>query len=473
MLDGLEAVELNLSVVLKDNEDFRLDGEYFQKGNLEKLRRIEHVGFDYVSDFATITDGIHESIEYCEESEINLISAKSPKENFFDLSSNAHICEEQHLKNPRTALRVGDVVVSSVGTIGNCAVADESILPANSDRHVGIIRSKDSYLPHFISTFLISKYGRFQTLREATGNVQLNLFIYRIKRLKIVKLSLNFQSRIESLVKFAHQKLEQSEALYAEAENLLLDELGLQDWQPTEEKIAVKSFAESFGSTGRLDAEYYQPKYDELMSIIYRCKYKHKPLSMLIEPIRNGADYRNFTEDGTPYIRVADVKNGRVDVSGAAKILVTEKDVKKDIALKVGDILFTRKGSFGNAAVVGTNELSSIISSEIMLLRLLPNIKVLSDYLSVYLNSKVGYLQVERRVHGVAFYSISQPDLAQLEIVVPPLVIQEKIVEKVKQSLVNERESKRLLEIAKRGVEIAIEQDEAAALAWMENGSKI
>lgn len=212
-MNGLEISELKLSEVLHDNEDFRTESEYFGKSNLEKLVVLESKGFDYVGDFAFVTDGIHESIDFCLESNVNLISAKSPKENYFDLSSNYHISKEQHEKNTRTALKVGDVIVSSVGTIGNCAVVDETILPANSDRHVGIIRTKENYLPHFLSTFLLGKYGRFQTLRELTGNVQLNLFIYRIRKLKIVKLSFDFQMRIERLVKAAHEKLEQSKRL--------------------------------------------------------------------------------------------------------------------------------------------------------------------------------------------------------------------------------------------------------------------
>lgn len=95
-----------------------------------------------IGDFCDVTDGIHTSIDYDEESCVNLISATSPRENYFDLSRNAKISEKAHADNPRTALRLHDVVLSTVGTIGNCAVVDQNVLPANSDRHVGIIRVK-------------------------------------------------------------------------------------------------------------------------------------------------------------------------------------------------------------------------------------------------------------------------------------------------------------------------------------------
>ena len=39
----------------------------------------------YLENYADITDGIHESIIYSKTSGINLISAKAPKNNIFNL----------------------------------------------------------------------------------------------------------------------------------------------------------------------------------------------------------------------------------------------------------------------------------------------------------------------------------------------------------------------------------------------------
>jgi len=183
LLEGLEATEIKLS---KINDELRIDAEYFIKNNLLLESILCKKNLTKIDDFAYVTDGIHTAIDYCEESNVNLISATSPRENFFDISRQVFISEDAHKKNPRTALNYGDVIISTVGTIGNCAVADESILPANSDRHVGIIRLKKDFSPYFLSTFLLTKYGRFQTTRESTGNVQLNLFLYKIRKLIIL-----------------------------------------------------------------------------------------------------------------------------------------------------------------------------------------------------------------------------------------------------------------------------------------------
>ena len=176
-------------------------------------------GFIKINEIATVQDGIHTSIDYDEKSRINLISATSPKENVFDLSRSAFISEKAHLENPRTALRNKDVIISTVGTIGNCAVVDDSILPANSDRHVGIIRINGNYSPYVLSSFLLSKYGRVQTIRESTGNVQLNLFIYKLRDLIVPSFKNQFQQQIETIVKTAHSKIAESKQIYFAAED--------------------------------------------------------------------------------------------------------------------------------------------------------------------------------------------------------------------------------------------------------------
>jgi len=81
-------VELKLSEVLNNNQNFRIDSEYFRKKYLEKINKLKKFGFIKIDEIAFVTDGIHESIDFDEDSNINLISAKSPKENIFDLSNN-------------------------------------------------------------------------------------------------------------------------------------------------------------------------------------------------------------------------------------------------------------------------------------------------------------------------------------------------------------------------------------------------
>ncbi|MFW6118441.1 MAG: restriction endonuclease subunit S [Chloroflexota bacterium] len=195
--------------------------------------------------------------------------------------------------------------------------------------------------------------------------------------------------------------------------------------------MAVKSIVKASELEGakRLDAEYYQPKYICSEEEIRSCPFQVSTLMTLLKPIKNGFDYRNFSEEGRPYIRVGDLLFGQVVYREAEKIEVSEAEIRKDVKLKVGDVLFSRKGTFGRSAVVEEAFVEAIISSEVMLLRLKDPSQINPYYLSAFLNSKYGFYQVERRTHGVSNFSISQRDVGELKIPIAPPSFQNNIAE--------------------------------------------
>ena len=60
---------------------------------------------------------------------------------------------------------------------------------------------------------------------------------------------------------------ELSKTRYLEAQTLLLAELGLTDWQPKQQLTFVKNFSDTERAE-RIDADYFQPKYDEIVNAI-------------------------------------------------------------------------------------------------------------------------------------------------------------------------------------------------------------
>lgn len=164
--------------------NLRFDPEYYQPSYLELEKSLKAAEPICIDDFAYVTDGIHASPEWVEEGGILYLSAKCVKDNYFVLADAGQVSQSQNKLNPRTQAKIGDVLLTTVGTIGNAAVVDETILPANMDRHLGIIRITEAsgVDPYYLATFLNSNFGRFQTVRESTGNVQLNLFIEKAKQ---------------------------------------------------------------------------------------------------------------------------------------------------------------------------------------------------------------------------------------------------------------------------------------------------
>ena len=89
---------------------------------------------------------------------------------------------------------------------------------------------------------------------------------------------------------------------------------------------------------------------------------------------------------------------------------------------------------------------------------------VLPDYLTLVLNSKIVRLQAERDAGGSIIQHWKQSEIERVRIPLLPLERQRDIATKVQTSFALYAESKRLLDLAKRMVEMAIEQGEAAAL---------
>ena len=434
------------------NDDHRIDAEYFGKNILDTLEKLSDFGTLKIDDIANVTDGIHASIDYDENSPINLISATSPKENVFDLSRGAFISEKAHKQNPRTALRKNDVIISTVGTIGNCAVVDDSILPANSDRHVGIIRIKNDYSPYVLSTFLLSKYGKIQTPREATGNVQLNLFIYKLKELEIPQFFPDFQSKIEQTVKSAHAKLAESKSLYSEAEDILLSELGLKNWHPRNTNVNVKKLKESFLQTGRLDSEYYLPRYEDYAHLIehYRGGYCQFSNVCMI----NEANYVPAANEKYTYIELGNIGSyGNItdctvaygkDLPSRARRVVHTNNV----------ILSSVGGSLQSCALISSEYDNAICSTGFFVVR---SNAINSETLLTLFKSEVMQNLLKQSCSGTILTAINHTELQK--IVVPKIrkEVQDKIAENIQKSIALRNKSKSLLENAKVQVENVIQ----------------
>ncbi len=418
---------------------------------LANLRKLD---LKQIEEIADVTDGIHSSIDYDDNSKINLISATSPRENFFDLSRNAHISAIAHKQNPRTALRENDVIISTVGTIGNCAVVDASVLPANSDRHVGIIRISNGYSPYMLSTFLLSKYGRMQTSRETTGNVQPNLFIYKLKQLLVPFFSDDFQSSVERQVKSAHKKLADAKRLYADAERLLLDSLGLLGWEPKNEAVSIRRFSD-FTASGRLDAEYYQPKYDEIEAKIKSYKDGYMTIGECFEQNR---DLNGFQKDAYNYIEIGDVDTG----IGSVSYNMVESENLPDnakIVLKKGDLLVSKVRPYrGAVAIIDFDEDDLIASGAFTVLR--EKSLYRKEVLQVLLRTSMYKMWLLKWNVGTSYPVIKDDDILNLPIPKIDTGTQNKIAENIRASFALRAESRALLDEAKRRVEEAIEHGE-------------
>ena len=412
-----------------------------------------------VVSFADVTDGIHGSPVWVEEGGVTYLSAKCVKDNYFVLTDAGQISREQDEQNPRTRARLSDVLLTTVGTIGNAAVVYEDILPANMDRHLGIIRIRKnaSVDPYYLAAFLNSEFGRFQTLREATGNVQLNLFIEKIKTL-LVPTGDHF-NEVGKTVRQAYQKQRDSEDLYAQAQALLTAELRLDRLDLSEGLYSVRRASEAL-QAGRIDAEYFQPKYEQLLQQLEQAKSKGwalDKLGNLSAPLRYGTSTKlEYLDDGVPFLRITDVRQYRFHLDEIRYISLEAAEAEQQAKVKTGDVLISRSGTLGLAVAIPQNLDGAVFGSYFIRTRPDPG-KLDSVYLALYLNSLAGQFQVEQSNTGAIQTNLTIQVLETLQVVIPPMEIQLAFDRKVQQAFEAQDDAKCLLAEARAEVERMIE----------------
>ena len=447
---------VNHSIIQKSQleGDLRIDPEYYQPEYLNKEKKLRLISTNELDEIASITDGEHGSPIWDENSGIKYFSAQHVKDGFIDGLDTKTISTIIDKRNVRSRLAEGDILLSTVGTIGNAGIVTKDLLPANIDRHVARITLKKNTLdPEFLVTFLNSKYGKFQSIRESTGNVQLNLFIDKIKTLLVPKKN---NSEISELIKKSFQLRQASEVFYQQAEELLLKELGLKNTVFEKELSYIVNFSD-VKNADRMDAEYFQPKYKKLIEKIR--KQNAKNLGEFVS-MRKGFEPGSeaYQEEGKLFIRVSSV----------SKLGIEEKDqkylsedlyrkLKKDYEPKLGDILLTKDATPGIAYVI-KEPLEGIISGGILDLKVKNNIE--SEYLALCISSIVGQWQAQRDAGGSIIAHWKPEQVKNLLIPSLPIQRQKEIAELVRKSHETRKKSKELLEQAKRKVEEMIRKDD-------------
>jgi len=470
LLEGLEITIITKSEILKDNTEFRIDSEYYKKVYLQLYKKIygspilENLVF--MSDlstngsFATVASIIHDN----NPKVIPFIRSGNTGDTFINHADLEYISKEAHDNLPKSTTHLHDIMMARKGKIGGASIIMQEEVNFNCNENVIKIdiKNKTKINPFYFTGYFNCKYGKKQVERLSTGNVQPWVSIFQIRKLFLFVPSKSFQHGIEELIIKSHFNLQSSKYSYFQAQTLLLETLGLNNFEPTAEAVNVKSFKESFLSSGRLDAEYYQKKYEEITAHIKSHKYEQLVnLVDIKKSIEPGSDA--YQEKGVPFIRVSNLNKMGLSEPDIHLDGVKYKDVVKP---RKDTILLSKDGSVGIAYKV-TEDMNVITSGAILHLSVKTD-EILPDYLTLVLNSKVVQMQAERDAGGSILQHWKPSQIEQVEIPIIDKSIQEKIASLVSESFTLKKQSEQLLETAKRAVEIAIEEGEEVALQYIQ-----
>ena len=465
-MDGLECSEINRS---KLERTLRIDSEFYSKSAIKVSDMLQSRSHDLLTTFVNVSDGNHMGISDCFIDEGVPYYRGQDAGAFFIENSNPICINEKTFELPvmkRSHLKKGDVILSIVGTIGSLSLV-YSDKNATCSYKLAILRPKEGKSAELLATFLRGKYGQAQITRFTRGAVQKGLILEDMDQLVVPTFGDGIVEAIKNAVQSAYQIQEKANIHYREAQRTLMNSVG--SILAPAESVSVRNISTSFYTTGRLDAEYYQPKYDILFDELkkFSCKRLGGPNGIvnIKKSIEPGSEA--YTEDGIPFVRVSDIsKFGisepdiklRSDIIPNPEVLFPPKDT----------ILLSKDGSVGIAYKVEAT-MPIITSGALLHLKVRDKTEVLPDYLTLVLNSPVVQLQAERDSNGAIIQHWKPSEIENVIIPILDMDTQKEIAAKVQEAFTLRKQSKQLLEYAKQTVEMAIEQGEDVALAWLKD----
>ena len=455
---------------IKKIQDFRIDAECFKPIHLQTEtlianKRHETIGYLSVSVINFGAYSLCNYITFLDEG-VPFIVTEDIKNNIIDTDNLHYISKEVHKKLYKSHCRSLQVLLTMAGAyLGQSAVYYLDF-EASSNQAIAKITLKDNSIePYYLSTFLNCVYGQSQIERFRTGTGQPNLNLGLIQTIKIPLLDEKFQNVIKNVVLKGIDFYKQSKNLYSQAEQILLSELGLLNWKPKHRLSFVKNFSDTQASE-RIDAEYFQPMYEKVVKAVKSSKNNAclgdiVSIKKCIEP---GSEA--YQDSGIPFLRVSNFSKFGINNDNQQFISETLYDNLKTHQPKKGEILLSKDATPGIAYYLKDALDKTIPSGGILRVAVKDPDCVYPEYLTLVLNSAIVQKQIERDAGGSIINHWLVDQVRDTLIPILPISTQKQISEKVNQSFCDREQSKRLLDIAKRGVEMAIEKNEKDAQSW-------
>lgn len=346
-MDGLECSEVMLKNI--DLGD-RYDSEYFTKEYLAIDNNLKHLKTEKLGNLSSVVA----SAFYPAATDLYKFG-DTPFIRCVDCISHPIITNSQDDKfekiplkfgidnNGISFLNKGDIVITKVGTPCYASIIEDYNIVALSRTVLGLTHIQNID-PYYLMIFFRSRYGFEQLYRERELTIQYQLTLSRIKNINVYTPSQEFQRKIRECCARYISNLKFSKKEYIDAQNQLLSYINFHGYKPNNIQVAIKNFTSSYSKSCRLDAEYYQPKYDELFNQLENLKtYKLGDIVNIKKSIEPGStEYRDV---GIPFVRVSDL----------SEFGISETHIHLDripysymgLQPKKNTILFSKDGSVG------------------------------------------------------------------------------------------------------------------------------
>lgn len=456
LLEGLEIAIINFSELSKVI-DYRIEAEYFAHRFLEidgVLSRIKTVPFTQVASFVNGRSYNSNSFNDIQGVRISKIGDVTNRR---DISEWEFVSFEEFYAQKGKKLSDGDILMTLTGDPPDVGKVNYIHNPKNASWNQRVakirIKAKQTYYNsnNVLFAALTTEFVRAQLERYAKGIRQRNLGNESLDRLLIPILSDSTQNKIDEYIKLSYSSLSESQRMYKDAENQLLDELGLTDWQPNNTPVNIKQLKESYLASGRLDAEYYLPKYEDYATFIK--KYKGGADSLGKVCTMDEKNFNPIENHEYKYIELSNIGNSG-EITGCTTSFGSELPSRARRLVRTNDVIVSSiEGSLQSVALVTDEYDKAICSTGFYVVK---SETINPETLLVLFKSEPMQNLLKQGCSGTILTAIGRNELQN--IVMPKIrkEVQTEIAAYVQKSISLRNEAKQLLESAKLRVEDAI-----------------
>ena len=341
-----------------------------------------------------ISDGSHNPPKGIDHSLYRMISSQNVFDDNLQITEDnvRYITESDHLcENKRTKLQKDVVLLTIVGTIGRSCVLKGNEGCLTLQRSVAALHPSDQIMPRYLMHCLI---GNRHTLnQEAHGIAQKGIYLKQLSSLSIPlppkSTQLAIVSELDKINELIRLKKEQ-----------------LKDF----DNLAQSLFYEMFGDPVENEKGWEVKKLGEVCSFSQGMQV----------PIENQKEIQN--EGDVRFLRIIDFTQGK----DAPRYVECDND---KYILHEKEIAIVR---YGTPGFVCTGKIGAIANNLFKLNPLSDNIFVF-EYLVHWLSTDAFQLSIRDKKYGAALQAIKFSTIHSLEIIIPPLSLQQLFAQRIEQ----------------------------------------
>lgn len=361
-----------------------------------------------------ITDGSHNPPKAVEHSKYLMLSSKNILDNNITFDKPRYLSEKDFfLENKRTNLKVGDVLLTIVGTVGRCAVVEELDRKITLQRSVAVLTPKKNLINSKYLMFVLQSFSD-DLNKKARGVAQKGIYLKSIRKIKINLPPLIEQQRIVAKLDKGFEKIQNIKNQITEKSKLII---------ALKESI-ISQYTKSENNKTNL--------FWQRSSLSDLCK-KYKD-DIVDGPFGSNLKTKDYKEEGVPVLKIQHVKQFEINYLKPTYISNQKYNELIRHSFKKGDIVLTKLGKPLGAASIVQDINEGIIVADLVRIRIDPQ-KIDNEFLCFQLNSLHIRAEINSFTRGATRPRIKLDVIRTLKINYPHIQEQKNISKKLNKLL--------------------------------------